>query len=344
MSLKYLEVPTKDTRYTYATGRIRGLENQLLQEADLNRLKEAGGIEEAVEMLAKITPYSESFKNVSPDRFEKGLGEELKRTYQDLRSFCPDPELVDLFWLDYDFHNLKVLLKLSVQSEVPLNLSPPLEPELSPAGTQEEEILKEAVQEGDYSRVAPDLKALIQEVRSLMEAHPHPQVLDSFVDRHLFEWLRKGIEDYHDFFLTHLAELQIDSFNIKSFLRVKLWKEMDEKELLERVLVERGTVEKKELVQLSSQPKEALGDRLGRTDYGEPVKKALEELEREDSLFGLQEFFDSYILEYASSGYYITFGKEPLVNYILLKKREVQTLRGILRERLVPQAGGKSAG
>lgn len=344
MTLKYLEVPTKDTRYTYATGRIRGLEIHLLQEADLNRLREAGGIEEAVEILNKISPYSESFKNLSPERFEKGLGEELKRTYQDLRSFCPDPELVDLFWLDYDFHNLKVLLKLHVQKQPPLNLAPPLEPELSPAGTEDEEILKEAVREADYSRLGPELKTLIQEVAVLMETHPHPQILDSFMDRHLFEWLITAIEDYHDLFLTHFVELRIDSFNIQSFLRIKLWEEANERELLERVLVEKGTVEKMELVQLSSQPKEALGDRLDKTDYGEPVKKALEELDRAGSLFGLEEFFDSYILEYASSGYYITFGKEPLVNYMLLKKKEIRLLRQILREKLTPQPRARSTG
>jgi len=334
MTLKYLEVPTKDTRYTYSTGRIRGLEIHLLQEADLNRLREARGIEEAMQILGKITPYSESLKNLPPEKFERGLGEELKRVYQDLRSFCPHPELVDLFWLGYDFHNLKVLLKFHVQSQPPLNLVPPLEPQLSPAGTQDEEILKEAVREAEYSHLLPELGTLIQEAVVLTEAHPHPQVLDSFIDRHLFEWLRTRIEEYHDFFLTHLIELQIDSFNIQSFLRIKLWEETNEKELLERVLVEKGTVEKKELVQLASQPKEALGDRLDKTDYGEPVKKALEELEKEESLFGLERFFDSYILEYTRRGHYITFGKEPLVNYILLKKQEIKLLRQILREKL----------
>ena len=334
MTLKYLEVPTKDTRYAYTTGRIRGLEIQLLQETDLNRLREARGIEEAMQILGKITPYSESLKNISPEKFEKGLGEELRRTYQDLRSFCPHPELIDLFWLDYDFHNLKVLLKFHVQSQPPLNLVPPLEPQLSPAGTQDEEILKEAVQEAEYSHLLPELGTLIQEAVVLMETHPHPQVLDSFIDRHLFQWLRTRIEEYHDLFLTHLIELQIDSFNIQSSLRIKLWEEANEKELLERVLVEKGTVEKKELLQLAGQPKEALGDRLDKTDYGEPVKKALEELEREGSLFGLERFFDSYILEYTMRGCYITFGKEPLVNYILLKKRETKLLRQILREKL----------
>ena len=334
MTLRYLEVPTKDTRYAYTTGRIRGLEIRLLQEADLNRLREARGIEEAMQTLGKMTPYSESLKHISPDRFEKGLGEELRRTYQDLRSFCPHPGLVDLFWLEYDFHNLKVLLKFQVQSQPPLNLVAPLEAQLSPAGTQDEEILREAVREADYSHLPPELKTLIQEAVALMESHPHPQVLDSFVDRHLLEWLRIRIEDHYDLFLTHLIELQIDSFNIQSFLRIKLWEEANEKELLERVLVEKGTVEKKELLQLAGQPKEALGDRLDRTDYGEPVKKALEELEREGSLFGLERFFDSYILEHARRGYYITFGKEPLVNYILLKKREIKLLRQILREKL----------
>ena len=119
MTLKYTEVLSKDTRYAYTTGRVRALELNLLQEVDFARIRQLEKIEEVLQALNKTFPYSESMKDIQKEEeFENGLDRELKRTYKEVRYFCPEPELIDLFWLENDFYNLKVLLKAHFQEKV----------------------------------------------------------------------------------------------------------------------------------------------------------------------------------------------------------------------------------
>ncbi|MCD6318833.1 V-type ATPase subunit, partial [Candidatus Aerophobetes bacterium] len=64
---------------------------------------------------------------------------------------------------------------------------------------------------------------------------------------------------------------------------------------------------------------------------GYPLQKALEEWKDKQNLSVLDNFFDKSILKYTKVGLYITFGREPLINYIFLKKNELKKLRKILR-------------
>ncbi|MEA1964837.1 MAG: V-type ATPase subunit [Candidatus Aerophobetes bacterium] len=335
MSIEYLEVKGGDTRYIYTTGRIRGLEKHLLKETDFPRIKESEGIKEALETLEKIFPYSESLKKAEEKNFEQILEEELKRTYKEIRSFCPQPDLVDLFWIEYDFHNLKVLLKAHFQENLSSGPASQLKASLSPAGTLDIETLKEAVQKEDFTPLPPRLKSLLEEVLSSIKENPEPYILDTLMDKLFFHWVYQRLRDYNALFLTQLIQKEIDSFNIKTFFRIKFLGREDEGKLLKEALIEGGEVDKKVWINLSSQPKESMEKELSSTDYIEIAKQVLEgKGEREESLLSLDKFFDEYILRYSKRGFYVSFGREPLINYILLKKQEIKRLRIILREKV----------
>ncbi len=327
-SVKYLEIRSKNPDYAYTTGRIRGLETYLLKEADFSRLKEVERVGESLEILSKIFPYSESLKRAEKEEdFEIGLEEELRRTYLDLRSFCPEPDLVDLFWIRYDFHNLKVLLKTHLH---PGSSSENL---LSSAGTQNVETLKKAILKDDFFDLSLNFKNLLKRVLPLVEGNPRPQFIDILLDKELFQRIFRGLGKFKDYFLTELMQRLIDSFNIKTFLRIKFWGEKEE-EFYEEVLLEGGGIPNSQFLKLSRQPVEALIDKLHNADYKEAVKEALEEWEEKKSLFTLDHFFEEYLLNWTKKGFYITFGREPLINYIFLKEREIRILRSILRRKL----------
>jgi len=331
--MEYLEVPTKDTRYAYVTGRVRGLEKHLLKEADFARIKESKGLKQAVEILAKFYPYSESLKGVSQvEDFEEGLEEELRRTRIELKSFSPQPELVDLFWLEYDFHNIKVLLKIKGQKELSKKVDES-KPEryLSQAGSIQIRVLQEAVYRENLFDLPREFKDLISEALSLIKKDPHPLKIDIFLDKKLFEMLSSKLKEYDDLFLDGLREKLIDRFNIEAFLRVKLWKMETEKNFLEEIIVKGGGVEKKRLMNIAEQSDNSLAEELKNTEYGYPLQKALEEWKDKQNLSVLDNFFDKSILKYTKVGLYITFGREPLINYIFLKKNELKKLRKILR-------------
>ena len=334
MTLKYIEVPSKDARYAYTTGRVRALELCLLEEVDLMRMRQSAKIGEVLRILKKNYPYSESMKDIEKeDEFERGLDRELKRTYQEIRYFCPEPDLIDLFWLDNDFHNMKVLLKAHFKKRVISGNSLSLRPPLSEAGTLDLTLLEEFISKEDFSGLAPRVRDIFEEIFSLTTNSYSARFIDDFLDRRFFQWVILEMKKYPDPFLTRLIQLQIDSFNIKAFFRLKLF--WEGKVSPEQVFAEGGTISKQQLLRTISYPLETLEEELGSTDYGHAVRLALQEQEKGNSLFSLDKFFDQYILQHTYCGFYITLGREPLVNYIYVKKQEIKHLREILGSRSV---------
>jgi vacuolar-type H+-ATPase subunit C/Vma6 len=333
MNLDYGVIPTKDTRYAYTTGRIRALEVRLLGEADFSRMRQTSGVGEILQILSKLFPYSESVKKVQKEEdFEVGLEEESRRTYVELQSFCPEPDLIDLFWLENDFHNLKILLKIHFQEKLSPAVLSPLPPALSRAGTQAIEILREAIEKENFALLSSEIANLLEEIFPLVEDNPHPQFLDNLLDKRFFQFLLSKVEKYSDPFLRKLIQLQIDSFNIKTFFRIQFLRK--EKELLKDFLIEGGGLNKDWLLRSVYQPKESQVLEIPGRKLREVVAAAFEEWDKERSLFGLDRFFDNLISKHTRCGFYITFGREPLVNYIFLKKQELKHLRVILREKL----------
>jgi V/A-type H+-transporting ATPase subunit C len=326
---KYVEIATKDTRYAYTTGRVRALELYLLKEADFIRMRQSGKIEEVLQVLNKTFPYSESMKDIQKEEeFERGLDGELKRTYKEVRYFCPEPELIDLFWLENDFYNLKVLLKAHFQEKFFPENSPFLKPPLSEAGTLDLALLEESIVKEDFTGLTSEVKNLLQEIFSLMENSHSLRFIDDFLNKQFFQWLVLKMKKYADPFLARLIQLQIDSFNIKAFFRLKLF--WGETAPPEEVFAEGGIISKQQLLWMISEPLETLQEELRNTDYGEAIRLALEEQKKENSLFSLHKFFDEYVLEHTYCGFYITLGREPLINYIFLRKQEIKHLRAIL--------------
>jgi vacuolar-type H+-ATPase subunit C/Vma6 len=333
MNLNYFVIPTKDTHYAYTTGRIRALEVRLLREADFSRMKQTGGVGETLQILGKLFSYSESMKKVQKEEdFETGLEEESRRTYAELRSFCPEPELIDLFWLENDFYNLKILLKIHFQKKLSLAVSSSLPPALSRAGTQAMEVLKEAIEKENFALLSSEVANLLKEIFPLVEQNSHPQFLDNLLNKRFFQWLLSKVEEYSDTFLRKLIQLQIDSFNIRTFFRIQFVRK--EKELLKDFLMEGGGLDKDYLLKLANQLKESQAPELPGKEFREVVAAAFEEWDKERSLFGLDKFLDELILKHTRCGFYITFGREPLINYIFLKKQELKRLRVILWEKL----------
>ena len=107
-----------DTRYTYAVARIRALETNLLDRPTIERLmnEDAAGV---IHIL-KETEYSEAFNDIeNPLDFEYGLNNELNRVLLLLEKLSVEPEIIQLFRVVYDFHNLKVLLQAKFLHEAP---------------------------------------------------------------------------------------------------------------------------------------------------------------------------------------------------------------------------------
>ena len=101
-------------RYGYAVARLRALENRLLDESVLQRMIDSDTLEAALKVLGE-TPYSAAIMELrSPLDFDKAIENELLRSYGEAATFVPDSGLMELLRLQYDVHNVKVLVKSQI--------------------------------------------------------------------------------------------------------------------------------------------------------------------------------------------------------------------------------------
>jgi vacuolar-type H+-ATPase subunit C/Vma6 len=333
--MDYLEIRSKNTEYAYATGRIRGLEKHLLASADIARLEETGDLQECFETLARYYPYSQSLRSYeSALAYSEALEDDWANTYRELHAFAPEPSLLRLFWLEEDFHNIKVLSKLFAQQSLPEAVADIRL--LSRAGTIPNEKLYVAVAKADTRSVPQFLMHTIAKVRSLVEAGTSAGELEMTLDAGFFRLYLEGMHSYGDPFLNWIADSTVDAYNICTALRIILWERKDQMELMSRALTPGGSVFSRLMrLQTPGEP-ESLSVVLVGTPYVHPIEEAVAEWHRDESLTSLDRFLWERTRSFLEAGTYITFGREPLVQYVLLKRHEVGELRRIFRTK---QAG-----
>ncbi len=139
------------------------------------------------------------------------------------------------------------------------------------------------------------------------------------------------LQDY----LLHLVDLH----NIKTFLRLYLLKEPQEK--LAQALASEGFIPKKELLQLYGQDLAALLHRLEyvrahqmTVDYAVFLGEAIRQLEKTRSFAGLEKAIQDFLISVLKPAKYTTFGPEPVVAYYFAKLNEINLVRMILLAKL----------
>ena len=141
---------TRDTEYLYATTRIRSLEKTLLSEERLERMVEAKTFEDMVKVLTELG-YTE-MPNATPHEVERALARARKETFALLYELSPIHELVDVFRIRYDYHNIKTIMKSEAVGVDP-------QPLLIDAGRYSVSALRTIMRQMEYRELTPALRA-----------------------------------------------------------------------------------------------------------------------------------------------------------------------------------------
>ncbi len=135
------------------------------------------------------------------------------------------------------------------------------------------------------------------------------------------------LQDY----LRHL----IDMHNIKTFLRLYLLKEPQEK--LKAHLECQGFIPINDLLKLYSQDLAALLNRLEYVskhyrslDYTYYLTEAVQRAVKENSFVYLEKAINDFLMQILKEAKYITFGPEPVLAYYFAKLNEINLMRMII--------------
>ncbi len=314
-----------DSRYAFAVGLIRTLEAKLFNQQTVNRLLDAKDIHVLKRELAE-TEYHHILA-VCPDlcNFEPELHRELKRVYELITAMSPEPDLINLLRIRYDFHNLKAGYKAKVFSES-------VEGEtLSDLGLVDKKLLLHVIEEDCFNRLPQWLSEPVASVIAHLGQNPSGAAVDMAFDGAMYSFLYREAKG-KNLFLEMLFGQYIDLTNLKSWLRIK--KREGAKKLLHEALLDYGIIEKSRFLDLYEASISDLPAKLAYTPYAKLISEGISHYQQQGTFTKIQRLIENYMLEYIESSRLSSMGPEPLIAYIWAKENEIKVLRTILVGKL----------
>jgi V/A-type H+/Na+-transporting ATPase subunit C len=316
-----------DTRYAYSVARIRALENRLLDRSRIEMMLEAKTAQDVLKILSE-TDYGAVLADLQDEYdYERILVAERDNVISLLKKIAPNPKLISLLIMKYDFHNMKVLLKAKYLGEESDHL-------LVNAGSIDSGVLKGMIEEENFRDLPPLLRSAVENTVAEFQKEEDPQVISFALDKYLYETLTALAVEQKSRFLIRYFQMQADLVNVSAYLRVKnLNKSRD---FLEGVLLDNGLIEKRVFLQLFMEPEpaDALIARLANTDYSQIVEEGANVWLKTRSTTHFEKLADNFLMKFIQSAKMVVFGAEPLLAYLLAKEIEIKIIRMIMVSKL----------
>lgn len=310
----------KDTDYLHLSTRIRAKEGRLLEQERMDRMLEAGTVEEAAKVLLECG-YPE-LQVVNVDTVDEMLAKAREELFEELSKQAPDSEMLDVFKVKYDYHNAKVLLKCEALGLDPTRL-------LVDTGRVAPETLAEAVKQSDFRDLPKTMADAIVNARSVLGQTRDPQRSDMILDKAYFQEMDQMAQEAGSAFLKGYVQMLVDAANLRSVVRVlRMGRDA---EFLAAVLFRGGTVNESTVV------KAAEGESLETVYFSSLFENAAAAgalAIQGGSLTAFEKACDDAVNAYMQKAKYIPFGEQALLGYISAKDNEFTAIRIILTGRL----------
>lgn len=311
----------KDIDYLFISTRVRALEASLLTHERMTRMLEAPSAEDAAKILSECG-YPEMVP-LNAKTIQETLAAEHRKVFADLAAFVPDPALIDVFKVRYDYHNVKVLLKAeATQSE-----SASLLMDLGRVPVRE---LTEKLNASDLRGIPATLQGAIMQARETLGTTRDPQLADFVLDQayyiDMFQIAKKGESS----FLEGFVRISIDAANLRTAVRtLRMGKNA---EFLRDILFPGGNVDTTRVLTAASAGG-SLADLFGLSPLKEAAEAGATALSG-GRLTQFEKLCDNAVTTYLKSAKYVAFGEAPVIAYLAAKEAELTAIRIILTGRM----------
>ncbi|MCB2292470.1 V-type ATP synthase subunit C [Clostridium algoriphilum] len=311
--------------FTQAVARLRVLETRLLTKVKIERMVDSNSADEVLKILQE-NEYAISMGNVKRvEDYNILLKEELKRVYLLMYEISPDPDIVDIMSLKYDYHNIKVMLKGKA-------LDKDLSYMLIPVGAVDIEKLKSYMMMQEYKELSSNMRESILQSEKIYQELKDPQKIDIITDQYMYkDMLIKAEKTKIDFIIDYVKR-SIDFSNIKSIIRLK--RQQKDESFLKEVILSGGDIASDILLRAFSEPIENMAAKFTSFKYGEVVRLGLEEYIKTGKLSVLEKLSENSIMKDLKPAKYVTFGAEPIFAYIAAKETEIKIIRIVMVGKL----------
>lgn len=311
----------KDTDFLYISAWLRSQENALLSRERMERMLDARTNEEAAKVLSEC-----GYKNLEPLSLEsltRSLEEARRETFSELARFAPDKNIVDVFRIKYDYHNLKALIKAAALGQDGTGM-------LIDAGRYPLDTVEAAVRSGgEETNLTSEMEEALSQAAEVLATTKDPQKSDFILDRACYAEMLATAKASRSDFLLGYVKLQIDGANLKAAVRCqRMHKDVD---FLKRVLLPGGNVPEEQVISAC-----LAGGNLENTFFGDLQQAAA--LGTAAIGGGRQTEFekavDNALGAYLKGSHMIPFGDGVLIAFAAAKENEITAARMILSGRL----------
>ena len=207
------------TEYTYASARIRSLENRIVGRERMEILMESRSVEEVLDRLAEYgyvtaeedTPVTAG-KAASATR-EAMLLAALREAFDEVEQAVPDPTVFRYLRYPYDCNNIKAAIKCGIRGI-------PAEDLLFDFGTVPAGRVETLLREGKYNDFPPAMAAAIPVAKDAFDRTADPRRIDTVLDKACYADMLAAAEETGDETLLSWIKAKIDLTNILTTLRI----------------------------------------------------------------------------------------------------------------------------
>lgn len=309
----------KDTDYLTISARIRAMENSLLTKERRERMVDARSDEEAVKVLTECG-YAEP-EDLSAGTVNAVLSQAREAVFADLAKSVPQPRLVEVFQIKYDYHNAKALLKAEALGENAKRL-------LMSGGRYVPSLLAEAFHRGDMEGFSEPFQTAVDAAQDALAEEKDPQKCDLILDKACYAEMADAAAECGSEFLRGYVRLSVDTVNLRTAVRcMRMGAPAVE---IQRDLLSGGNVD---VQMVANTPKEAWG-KLFPSELEKAVAIGAEvAASGEGSLTEFERACDNALVAYLSQAKRVPFGCEPVVGYLCAREAEATAIRTILSLR-----------
>ncbi len=307
-----------NTKYIYSGSRAKALETRLLSDIQMERLLSSKELSETFKTLQDtfLAPYMAEHEKTN---INKALDQSILEAKNILASISPEPELLNILWIKYDFYNLKTIIKgkkAGLSNEE-------IKEKCSHVSIHTPEKLLRAYDEKKLHLLSKYFSSAVEEAERAKEVFE----IDMAMNFYYFEAIKEISSDYKDDFVSEYVSFLVDFFNLESSLRLLFLSKIG----IKNIFITGGKIYKKDLggqKNILEQYKKLGGEKVW--------NDAIKEFEKTGDFSLLERTADEYTLSYLKEKSADIMSPAPLFAYFSAKKNNAQTIRAII---VAKQAG-----
>ena len=303
--------------YAYACARISALEKSLFGRDAVRRMAE-GSLEDALRLLSDAK-YG-NLPDATGEDTERMIESVRMQTAETIRELSPDSALTDLFLLQTDAQNLKVLVKARLLNIVDIVW---LE-----GGLYSRDQLSAMVAEVKYDLLPEEMRDAMVRLEAKLKISQEPQLVSVYADYGYHAHCLNAAKGMKEPFIRQYFAALCDFNNVITFLRMRAMGA--QKEDLKEVLLPNAGVQGEALMAAYELSAETLNKAISGSVAKGALQEGLNRMLATGNIATLEKTRDDYLLSLVNEHRHEKMTIFPVVGYFLARDREAKAVRLIL--------------